>query len=62
MAGSLDSLARSFPGSQLRLDPFGAAQFGSLGQVAGGALEGALFSAAIVAAMLLARRNLPDER
>jgi len=62
MGGSLDLLARSFPGSRLRLDPLGAlvgeSGFGRLSQAITGALEGALFAACIVAAMLLARRSL----
>jgi DNA-binding winged helix-turn-helix (wHTH) protein len=62
MAGSLDLLAQSFPGSRLRLDPigalFGEQGFGPVSQVATGALEGALFSAGVVAAMIVARRVL----
>lgn len=55
MGGSLDLLARSFPGSRLRLDQvgalFGEQGFGTLAQAATGALEGALFGACIVGAM-----------
>ncbi len=62
MAGSLDLLARSFPGSRLRLDQigalFGESGFGPVSEIATGALEGALFGACIVGAMLLARRSL----
>ena len=60
MVGSLDSLARQFPGSRLRLDPigglFGEAGFGPISQVVTACLEGALFSACIVGAMMVVRR------
>ncbi len=56
MGGSLDLLARSFPESRLRLDPigalFGEPGFGPVAQAATGALEGALFGACIVGAMV----------
>jgi DNA-binding winged helix-turn-helix (wHTH) protein len=56
MGGSLDLLARSFPGSRLRLDQvgalFGEPGFGPVAQAATGALEGALFGACIVGAMV----------
>ncbi|MDQ2702066.1 MAG: transcriptional regulator [Pseudomonadota bacterium] len=56
MGGSLDLLARSFEGSRLRLDRlgalFGEAGFGPVAQAATGALEGALFGACIVGAMV----------
>ena len=62
MGGSLDLLARSFPDSRLRLDPigglFGERGFGTVSQIVTGALEGALFAACIVGAMVLARRTL----
>ena len=62
MLGSLDVLARSFPGSQLRLEPigawFGETGLGPVGQAVSGGLEGALFGGCIVGAMLLARRSL----
>jgi DNA-binding winged helix-turn-helix (wHTH) protein len=62
MAGSLDLLARSFPGSRLRLDQIGAllgeSGFGPVSQVVTGALEGALFGGCLVGAILLARRSL----
>jgi len=62
MGGSLDLLARAFPGSRLRLDQIGALLgedgFGPLSEAITGALEGALFAGCIVAAMLLARRSL----
>jgi DNA-binding winged helix-turn-helix (wHTH) protein len=56
MGGSLDLLARSFPNSRLRLDQIGALLgehgFGPASQAATGALEGALFGACIVGAMV----------
>jgi hypothetical protein len=62
MAGSLDLLARSVPHSRLRLDAIGGllgeTGFGPLSQIVTAGLEGALFAACIVGAMLLARRNL----
>ena len=61
MAGSLDLLARTFPGSRVRLDPvgamFGEAGFGTVSQLVTGALEGALFSACVVGAMVAARQG-----
>ena len=62
MGGSLDLLARSFPGSRLRLDEigglFGESGFGPASQIVTGALEGLLFGACVVGAMLMARRSL----
>ena len=62
MGGSLDQLAARFPQSRLRLDQigalFGETGLGPVSQVVTGALEGALFSACVVAAMILARRSL----
>lgn len=62
MAGSLDLLARTFPDSRLRLDRIGAIfgehGFGFVSQVATGGLEGALFSACLVGAIVLAGRRL----
>ncbi|MEO5565919.1 MAG: transcriptional regulator [Luteimonas sp.] len=56
MGGSLDLLARSFPGSRLHLDQIGTAfgepGFGLLSQIATGLLEGGLFGACIVGAMV----------
>jgi DNA-binding winged helix-turn-helix (wHTH) protein len=64
MAGSLDLLARAFPGSRLRLDAIGALfgedGLGPLAQAATAAMEGALFGAGIVGAMALARRSLGE--
>jgi DNA-binding winged helix-turn-helix (wHTH) protein len=61
MAGSLDLLAHSMPGSRLRLDQlgalFGERDFGPITQSVTGALEGALFAMGVVGAMLLARRH-----
>jgi len=62
MGGSLDLLARHFPGSRLRLDQisglFGETGFGPVSQIVTGALEGFLFGGCIVGAMIIARRSL----
>ncbi|WP_375396479.1 transcriptional regulator [uncultured Sphingomonas sp.] len=62
MGGSVDQLARAFPGSRLRVDAigglFGEAGFGPVAQVVTGGLEGGLFGGFIVGAMVLARRRL----
>jgi len=62
MGGSLDLLARQFPDSRLRLDPvgalFGEAGFGAVTRLVTGSLEGALFSACLVTAMTIARRDV----
>lgn len=62
MGGSLDLLARQFPTSRLSLDPvgapFGEAVFGPVSQTVTAGLEGALFSAVVVGALLLTRRRL----
>src|SRR5690606_10068042 len=56
MGGSLQLLANTFEGSRLQLDRmgalFGETAFGPISQVVTGALEGALFAACIVAAMV----------
>jgi hypothetical protein len=61
MLGSLDLLARQMPGSRLRLDQisrlFGEASFGPVTQTVTSVLEGALFAAGVVAAMIVARRS-----
>ena len=61
MLGSLALLAREFPGSRLHVDQFGRLfgepSFGPVTQFASAALECALFSACVVAAMTLARRR-----
>jgi hypothetical protein len=60
MGGSLDLLARNFPGSRLKLDQlgalFGESTFGPISQTLTAGLEGALFGACLVGAMILARR------
>ena len=65
MGGSLDLLASGFPDSRLRLDQigalFGESGFGPVSQMVTGALEGLLFSASVVAAMTIARRQLVHE-
>jgi DNA-binding winged helix-turn-helix (wHTH) protein len=65
MGGSLALLADHFPDSRLRLGKigafFGEQGFGPVTQVVTGALEGALFAACFVAAMLLAKRHLDDD-
>ena len=62
MGGSLDLLARTFPSSRLRLDAlsgiFGEGDFGPVTRLVTSALEGALFSACVAAAMMLAQRSL----
>lgn len=62
MAGSLDLLAREFPGSRLRVDAlgalFGESGFGPVSQAVTGALEVALFAGCVAAGTLLARRSL----
>ena len=66
MGGSLDLLARQFPGSRLRLDQIGALlgeqRFGPVSQAVTGGLEGALFAGCVVGAMALARRSLDADR
>jgi DNA-binding winged helix-turn-helix (wHTH) protein len=63
-SGSLDLLARSIPGSRLRLDQIGALfgenGFGIVSQVATGAVEGLLLGACIIAAHILARREIEE--
>ena len=59
MGGSLDLLARSFPGSRLSLDQigvlFGESGFGPVSQMVTSGLEGALFGGCVVGALALAR-------
>lgn len=66
MAGSLDLLARTFPDSRLRLDQvstiFGEGDVGPVTRLVTSCLEGALFSACVVAAMILAQRSFGDRR
>jgi hypothetical protein len=60
LGGSLDLLARQFPDSRVRLAPigqlFGEPGFGPVSQTVTGALEGAVFGAGVVGALVLARR------
>lgn len=61
MAGSLDLLSTGFPDSRLSLAPigrwFGESGFGPVSQLAAAGLEGALFSACVMAAIVFVRRN-----
>ena len=61
LGGSLDLLARNLPASRVGLDEIGAmlgeSGFGPVSQMVTATLEGALFGACVVAAMLLARRR-----
>ena len=61
MGGSLELLASGFPGSRLNLDQIGQMLgengFGRISQIVTGGLEGGLFAASIVGAMILARRG-----
>ena len=60
MGGSLALLTDSLPDSRLRLDQvgqlFGEDGFGPVSQIVTGALEGGLFAACVVGAMVLAKR------
>jgi hypothetical protein len=62
LGGSLSLLAERFPTSRLRLDQIGALLgergFGTTTAVVTGALEGALFGACVVGAMILASRSV----
>lgn len=62
MGGSLDLLIRQFPASRLRLDQIGAllgeSGFGPVSQTVTSALEGGLFGAFVIGAMILARRRV----
>lgn len=62
MGGSLDLLARTFPGSHLRLGQLGTLvgdqDFGLVTQLVTGGVEGALFAACIVGALFRARDRL----
>ena len=64
MAGSLDLLARTFPDSRLRLDEitalFGETRVGPVTGFVTSCLEGALFSACTVGAMILAQRSFGE--
>ena len=62
LGGSLDLVARGFPGSRLRLDQigalFGEQGFGPLSHFVSAGLEGMLFGGCVVGAMVIARRSL----
>jgi len=64
MGGSLELLAGNFPNSRLRIDQvgrlFGESGFGPATQMATSALEGALFSACLIGAMVVAAKRLPE--
>jgi DNA-binding winged helix-turn-helix (wHTH) protein len=66
MGGSLALLAESFPQSRLHLDLlgglFGEVRFGIVTQVMTAALEGAVFVAFVVGAMVLTRRHSASQR
>lgn len=61
MAGSLHLLSTGFPASRLSLAPigrwFGESGFGPVSQLVTAGLEGALFSACVMAAIVFVRRN-----
>lgn len=60
LGGSLDLLAPQFPDSHVRLDSisalFGEATFGRISQTVTGAIEGLVFGAGVVGAIVYARR------
>ena len=62
MGGSLQLLAEQFPQSRLRLDHLGAlvgeSGFGPVSQAVTGGLEGGLFGACVVGALMAVRRSL----
>lgn len=66
LGGSLDLLARSFPGSRLQLDQigglFGETGFGPVSRLVTGGLEGALFGACLAGAMIAARQRTGPAR
>lgn len=66
MAGSLHELAARFPASRLQMDAFGALfgepDFGPVTRIASAGLEGVLFAACVVGAMILAGRSLDRAR
>lgn len=66
MAGSLDQLAARFPNSRLQMDAFGALfgepGFGPITRTVSAGLEGVLFAACVVGAMILAGRSLEKTR
>jgi DNA-binding winged helix-turn-helix (wHTH) protein len=64
MGGSLELLTRRFPDSRLRLDQvgalFGESGFGPFSQTVTSGVEGLLFGACVVGAMVMARRARGD--
>jgi DNA-binding winged helix-turn-helix (wHTH) protein len=62
MGGSLDLLSRTFPESRLHFDRLGSLVgergFGLVSQMISGALEGGLFAACVVGAIIIAERNM----
>lgn len=66
MLGSLELLAQAFPTSRLRIEYvgrlFGESGFGSVTRYASTVLEAALFSACVVAAMMIGRRGYLKRR
>ncbi len=62
MAGSLEQLAMRFPRSRLQMDALGAllgeTGFGPITRTVSAGLEGLLFAACVVGAMILAARSL----
>ena len=66
MGGSLDQLAQGFANSRLRLDAvgrlFGETTFGPVSLAATTTLEGAVFAAGLVGALVLARRRSGEPR
>ena len=62
LGGSLDLLSRTFPDSRLHFDRLGAMvgehDFGPLSQLISAALEGGLFAACVVGAIIIAERNM----
>ncbi|HET9356438.1 MAG TPA: transcriptional regulator [Sphingomicrobium sp.] len=66
LGGSLDLLAQEFDGSRLELARIGALfgedGFGPVSRLVTGALEGGLFAACLVGAMVLARRRSGEAR
>ena len=65
LLGSLATLTRDFPDSHLNVTRFaglfGASQFGPIAEIVTAALEGALFTAGVVAMMEVARRRRAED-
>jgi DNA-binding winged helix-turn-helix (wHTH) protein len=66
MLGSLDLLARTFPDSRLRLNGvsslLGESAFGPVTRIVSSCVEAGLFSACVVAAMILGERSFRERR